>query len=471
MNQSHSIKLKYIYILNLFIFGIFLLIGIQFGFSYGLAITIISIISIIVFIYILNKPALALVLTGVAAIIGPWGSIFPNTTLPFTIFQVFLIFSIYLYTLNILFSGNMQINLSKSINISLLFIIILSISVVYSLDKSRALFKIGTLVALVSMTYLISELLIKEVYYKIFFSLTLLISIVLSIYTIYQFTQNPELIILNANSLQSSRVFGRQVASWNDPNDFGIILVLPLLYLIGKIFIIDGLHKIKSNFLYLLILIIIFIALLSTYSRSSWVALTVGVITLFILAKKIKLLFYLIVCLSIMLIILSFNEMFYQSIINRILSITNLSYNTSNIARIVIAIAGIEMFFDSYMLGYGYMSFSKLAPLYYDVNRTLSVVESHNITVTLLAELGILGLVIFSMIFYTFWHAGFILLKHQLSKDSRLYLFSFLSYLIALLMFYQFYPGCLHNNLLWFCFGAILSIRKLNLNNNLLFLK
>lgn len=398
-----------------------------------------------------------------SALIGPLGRLLPETSaVPLTIFQVLVLFLFFVIAVNRLQDKIINFEIHKSYYWVFFFLLYLSLSTIYSYDPARAIYNEIALMVLVLLSIFVQQLLLSKNVYKIIFVGTIIIVFALSVYAIVQFINNPEALLLNALNVQS-KVFGRQLGVWEDPNDFGIILVLPLLYIIAKVVVVEKFKDRKSSFFYLLSFLVILIALLSTYSRSSWLSLIVGTVFLFIISGNGKKIIYLFFIGIGIIVILSFNDFFYKSITNRLISIFDVSTkNVSNSTRLILANAGLEMFKDSNFFGFGYMSFPKIAYKYFNPIITQNIVESHNVTITLLAELGFLGVIIFYKMIYEFIHKGIIGLKLLEDKCILAYQYTFLSYIIALLVFYQLYPGCFHNNIIWFSLGSILTLPRID---------
>jgi len=322
----------------------------------------------------------------------------------------------------------------------------------------------AALIVLALFAYMVSDLFKSKLIFDWLFYAILSLNIYYSIQAVYQYIINPQAVYFNALSAES-QVFMRQVGSWTDPNKFGLMLILPILFLVCELFV-----KKKSlwhirirDIFFLLIIVLFFMALITTYSRSSWLSLTIGVVSLFIFAGKIKRLFLIGMLFgAILLIFILSNELFFQALLKRVTSITNITTSVSNTSRIVLAKGCFEMFKDSYFMGFGFRSSPALAPSYIDLTKTAGVVRSHNLFLTLLAEVGIFGLLLFLSMVFSFLRQGLRLIaSNDIDEGLKYYLIIFISYIFSLFTFYQFYPTGLHENLLWFCFGAIMAIKNI----------
>lgn len=109
--------------------------------------------------------------------------------------------------------------------------------------------------------------------------------LVLAILGLIQYFFVPD--IRSLSSLGWDLHYYRVVGPFLDPNFMGILLTIPILEILSEFL---SQRKISSGKLALLCLILI--PFLLTYSRSSYLALVMGVITLLVLNKKIKLVFF-----------------------------------------------------------------------------------------------------------------------------------------------------------------------------------
>ncbi len=464
--MTASYRDKYLYIINIGVFIVACMIGCQSDILIGFGLIFLIMISAGLILTIFNKPQYGIILTICGAMLGPLGNLFTDEQIiPFSLFQVFLLFTIYLYAIHLLRRGNLELQFDTPFKIVSLFISMLVLTTIYSYDRGEALLLISALVVLATFAYMVSDLFNKiHMFNRLFFAI-LALNIYHSIQAVYQYVVNPQAAYFNALSAESY-VFMRQVGSWTDPNKFGLMLILPILFLVCEMFV-----KKKSfwNFrirdiFFLPIIALFFTAMITTYSRSSWLSLTIGVICLFILAGKIRRLFFIGILFGTVLSIIALsNELFFQAVVKRITSITDITTSVSNISRIVLAKGCYEMFKDSYFMGFGFGSSPALAPSYIDLTKTLGVTRSHNLFMTMLAEIGIIGLSLFLVMVFSFIRQGWRLIASKnIDEESKYYVIILISYTFSLLTFYQFYPTGLHENMLWFCFGAIMAIKNIH---------
>jgi O-antigen ligase len=127
------------------------------------------------------------------------------------------------------------------------------------------------------------------------------LGIIFSLLGFFQLIYYPN--IRNISYLGWDPHYGRLVSSFFDPNFAGIFLVLLFIFAVGV-----GFEKNVSKILktcVLLSAIACFIALIFTFSRSSWISFIVGCIVLFSFNKKYRLLFFIILLFILSIILVS----------------------------------------------------------------------------------------------------------------------------------------------------------------------
>jgi len=173
-----------------------------------------------------------------------------------------------------------------------------------------------------------------------------------------------------------------------DPNFAGVFLVLAFLLLVSNIVAILG-SKIKNSFnlaFICLCLIIVLGSIYLTYSRSALLALLAGIVVFFVLTKKTKLLFPLVIVLFVLLFVFS----------NFKIEGLNPFRINSSMARIGPAQETLSIFAENPILGVGFNAF-RYAQIRYGYRHGTVIYEStadagsDNSYLFILATTGILG--------------------------------------------------------------------------------
>ena len=119
------------------------------------------------------------------------------------------------------------------------------------------------------------------------------------------------------------------------------------------------------------------------------------------------------------------------------------------------------MFIDSYGLGIGFDAFGNHFTDYYSPQQTIGVIEPHNITYTILSELGMQGFFIFGVIVFFLFRDAFGNIKKSDSTIDKIISVTLFSSFCGYVLFYQFYGGGLFDSILMLNIGLILAHKKL----------
>ena len=181
---------------------------------------------------------------------------------------------------------------------------------------------------------------------------------------------------------------GRVFSTWANPNNFAefLIIFFPFCfsYAVTR-------ESIKGKAIALFMLLIPFAALLFTYSRSGWLGFLVAALTFVILYNKKMLP-------AILLLGIFMIPLLPQSILDRIMTIGNLE-DTSSSYRIDIWTGAIDMLKEYWHTGVGLGpgAFSEVYPSF-AVASSAEAPHTHMLFMEVFAEMGILGLITFSLL-------------------------------------------------------------------------
>lgn len=258
----------------------------------------------------------------------------------------------------------------------------------------------------------------------------------------------------------------RATGTFHNPNIFAIFMmggVLPLLAVL-----LNFRQPLWQRSLFGLAVLIGVGGLLASFSRSSWVAMAVGVMVMLWLSGKLRYFFILVIA-SIVL-VLGMKEFvpFAQYIFERFISIFTLfeEFGTigraSSTARIYLVIASLDMFLDHPVLGIGWRAFphvfAEYAPPGYP--HWSYVNEPHTVVTMVLGELGIVGFAAFM------WFVGrtFFLSLRRFREMEDPYLRAVTIGLISTFAAFQVnqsFNGDLSNNMFWFYIGMLFAVQRI----------
>ncbi len=179
-------------------------------------------------------------------------------------------------------------------------------------------------------------------------------------------------------------ISGRIVSLFENPNVYGEYLIVMIMINLG---VVIKSERIISKLFYLGTLALNVLCVLLTYSRGCWIGVAVALMVfLFIRYRK-----WFIVAIGIGIIGLFFLP---ESIMNRVLSIGNLS-DSSTSYRMYIWEGTVHMLQDFWATGVGVGSdaFNHIYPIY--SYGAISAPHPHNLYLLILAETGIVGLIVF----------------------------------------------------------------------------
>jgi O-antigen ligase len=268
----------------------------------------------------------------------------------------------------------------------------------------------------------------------------------------------PEALIWNFVSM-GKKLEARATVIQTDPNIFASHYFMPIFFVVSIFMSID--LKRKWRFLALGLFIIYFAGVISTFSRSAWVSIFIGLILLILLKKQYKMVFLLLFAGVVALFVFPYSKIIISNIFTRLLDIFAGTGEASSRVRLILAMGALHMIFDSYLLGIGFRGFPVVFQQYEYSKHTLAVYEPHSVFYAIFAELGLFGFLIYIWIV---WKIGYYALqnfKESTTENEKIISGTlFVSY-VTYIVFYEFYGGGLVDNNLWLIISLILSFRYL----------
>jgi len=401
----------------------------------------------------LIKPILILVPMMGATILGNVVTIIPDGTVPFTLFQIFLLLGVVVFLFHYLIFNRGRFRI-LGIELELLLILtLISFSIIYSPNRESAVLNLTRILFLIVMVYLIVNMLKERAHFGYIFGLLIVISVILGLFSLRATLLDPVMAVLNIQA-GGTVIFGRGAITVHDPNIFATLFFLPIACT-TSVFL-SRLHlywKIPALFVTLVLLA----GLASTYSRSAWISTAFLLLMLVIYYRQYKLMIFTFI--TVLVIILSIPELRSMSvgIFNRLLDIFSGVADDSSRIRVLLGIAAVRMFFDSYMLGVGFRGYPEKFTNYFNTQETIGVVESHNVIYEILAELGIPGFILFVMLAVIIFRYASQNIRLSITSFDKIIATSLITSLTAYLIFFQFYGGALVSTNIWALIGLILA--------------
>lgn len=406
----------------------------------------------------INKPELLLFPIIIGIYFEAILEVIQGDALPFTLFQLILVITLAYYLLVKLAKKDLNLYVSHYTLPVLLFLAIIAFSLIYSSDRETGLFNfIRFAILIIFIGFVVNFIGLKRTILK-GLVLSAFLCVILAIYSIFESILNPEIAINNLTS--GGLVKGRAAAGgiYTDPNRFAASLFLPLAFGFS---LMSSRIDYKYRMVGLLLFVIILGGIVSTYSRSGVLGVVLILLLNIIFFNRVKpLLLAGVLAIGVVLIIPDLRFALF-SYTDRIFGLLTGSVDTSSSIRLMLGWGGLQMFFDSYMLGVGFDSFNIDLARYYNTQQTVKVMEPHNITYEILAELGLHGFLVFLTLIWFLFRDGFNNIKNSLDIEDKIIAVTLFSSFCAYLLFYQLYGGALYDTAWLLVIGLMLTQKKL----------
>lgn len=378
-----------------------------------------------------------------------------DAAIPLTIFQLTLFLALFAYVFNIIASRNVEIQVYGLETAYLLLLALIFLSLIYSPNRVDGLFYGVRFVTLLAMTYLIYNAINSYKDFKIIVLVIVISGTLVALKSLYDTYNNPEIIAFNL--INTGKRIMRSAGDQADPNRFAITFALPFMFLLNYFITVES-KKLKLAILIPFLLITA--AVLVTYSRSTWVAFFIGGAISIKYYKKYSVILILAGVGIVVLMFSSTAQTIFISIFQRVKDIFAGSSDDSSNIRLMLLYGAIHMFIDSYTFGVGFQSFSVHFQYYFHKQETVGVYEPHNEYYKVLAELGIIGFIVFMYIISKFVRVAVANLNAN-DKQMDVFAVSLLCSLIAYLAFFLFYSGMMYNSLFFINVALIFTLHKI----------
>ncbi len=380
-----------------------------------------------------------------------------GSAIPLTLFQLALItgFIVFIYhkvavkDLDLQFYG-----LEKEY---LLFLSIIFLSLIYSPEREQGIFYAFRYIVLIGMTYLIYNCIETTKNLETVIKILIGTAFIVALANVYQFYLNPEVAAFNYIN-QGTKLI-RSSGAETDPNILASNFFMPIMLLIAFI---GSSKKISYQLgLFAIVGVLIFSVLL-TYSRSSWVALFVGVLLVSLIQRDGRFIILSAVIFLLLFLVSDSIRTIFFSILERLGDIFAGTSDDSSKFRIILFQTAILMWLDTYTFGIGYQGFSTVFQQYHPPQETAWIYEPHNEFYTVLAELGTIGFVVFIYLILKILKRGWdaIALLKGAGKVYSLQLALFASF-VCYLVFFQFIGGMQMHSLCMINIGLLFASIKL----------
>jgi O-antigen ligase len=410
-----------------------------------------------------QKSQYLIALTAFGTYMGSVVFLAEGSAVPITLFQVFLLFAFFVVLIRRINHSQFVLRYSGIEMELLLFLTLIFFSILYTpAPQDGFIYAIRILIIILFFFFVLNEL-NHERNISMIFIVMCLTCIVLAIISIRSTLLNPELAVENIIS-EGRRLRGRAAGTSHDPNRFATYFFIPIAFVVS---IMISKARIWKRALSLAGLMILVPGILITYSRSAWVSALIMLLVIAVMYRHYRIFIYLILAGSILLIVLPDLRLTLMTIIQRFFDIIAGTSDDSSRVRLMLGIAAVHMFIDSWMMGVGIKGFVDKFNEYFSHQETIGIAEPHNVIYTVMAELGIIGLVLYLFIIGKIIFVAYKNIKRSENDLQMSINVTLFSSMIAFIVFYQFYGGGLNDNNIWMLAGMIFFMQyRQNLGNS-----
>lgn len=400
-----------------------------------------------------TQPVLLLILITTGSLLGNLILIVEDGLIPFSLFQIFYIFGLLVFIMRWFMTGFEPIRKTGfELEIGLFFSLIF-LSIIWTPDAEKAFLHALRVLVLSGLLFLFVNWIKKpqEIVWVIYSMIA--VGAVIGAIAIIETINNPIAIVQDMYT-EGARLAGRARIGQVDPNVFGSLFFLPLAYLATLTF--SGISYWKRG-VSALFFLVLFAAVLVTFSRSSWVSVLVMLIFLAVFYRQYNL--FLFGAAAGIILVIAVPELQYllQNILNRFMDLFSGEVDASNFIRIMLLDGSLRIFFDSWLLGAGWRGFPEAFLSYYNLQETLGVYEPHNVIYLVYSELGLIGLIIFTFIVYKIFAMAWSNIRMSTTLAHKNIAVALFAAFLAYAVFYQFLGSGFLDNQLWITTGLIIA--------------
>lgn len=205
-------------------------------------------------------------------------------------------------------------------------------------------------------------------------------------------------------------------------------------------------------------------ALVVSFSRGGWVSTLVAIIVILFLSHKPKLILISLFVIVLGGVLLYFFFPYADLVLFRLTSIFQALSEASSSSRVYLVISGLWMFMDHPFFGVGFRGHPEVYEHYRHPHmpvQTSMVREAHTLPVEILAELGIIGFMVATWLFWTILREGLQGIKTIQDNFLKTLQIGFTALFIGFQVNFLFASDMV-NNLFWITIGMIFAINRVD---------
>ena len=413
---------------------------------------------VLFYVTFLNGPLIWILLMIFSSGLDVWGQIGGGVTLFHLAWFLAILTSIFYVLKNPEFTITFDTPITK---VGFAYLFYATFSLTYSPNYVDGFRLLGTTFALFLSFFVFVNFLKTKLHFKLVVFTLAIINMFLSLLTFYQLLfQNEKYFGTSTVATTTGEKVWRATGTFDDPNVTATFLMVGIILSISVV--IFSKEKIKSKLFLIISILISFVGIVATFSRSGWLSVAIGIFTLLFFMESKKNIFYalstILIVIGIFIVVTPYGEF----LVDRLFSVFDIMKDPSIRTRVFMAISSIWMFFDHIIFGVGFRGY----PMYYDFyihpeapQALLYVKESHTLWTTVLAELGIIGFTIVFIWFKRIFQDGLSMAKKVTDPFMRSLSIGVFAIFVAFNMDFLFYGFLFpHFNLFWLVLGIMYAI-------------
>ena len=437
-------------------------VGISIAFLLKIPFLPLLLISIPVLIYICLKsvqlPFIMICAICAGSYLGNVVHIIEEGAIPFSPFQIFYLLGLVFFITGRFISANFRILVTRMELELLLLYSVVFFHCAYSPNPEFGFFFAGRMVFLSMIVYLIINSITTYKQLNIIMWIIIGVAFFMAIVAILDLIVNPEVAVRRALLGESGRLAGRARIGQKDPNIFATFFFFPIAFLVS---IIVAKTKKHLKVVALIVLPVFIISLLTTFSRSAWVSTVVMLVVVALIYRQYKFFGYAALIIAIIFLSVPALREILFDVVSRLSSLFSGSVDDSNRMRLLLVSWSLNTFFDNYMLGIGFGGYGTAFNKSFDRFETLGVTEAHNEILLIIVEMGIIGLIVYSMLVFRVLQTAYYNIKNSSTEIEKAISVSLFSALVAFAIFYQFIAETLTDNNIWILTGFVFTVHLL----------
>ncbi len=251
----------------------------------------------------------------------------------------------------------------------------------------------------------------------------------------------------------------RSTGTFRNPNNLACYLMIGVTLVFSMMFI-RSIPKLTRTLL-VTILVVITLGLIASFSRGGWVSTMCAMACIVAFHKRWLYFGYLAIFVLICVLIVSIKvPNLWEVVFERFGTIFNAAEDASSVGRIALIKSSIWMWMDYPIFGVGLRGFPVLFPEYIDPSMPhvlTELREAHTIQTEILAEFGIIGIVISTWLFFTILFHGYRSFRTMKSDILRCIEIGLVSLFLGFIVNFTFATD-ITNNVFWMDIGLIYAL-------------